>query len=602
VPWRFHLPHRAGSDEPVAPRTDGPWVEARAVAEADETVRHALSRQTRFVPLPRLVGPMTLTARMADFEASLAGPNGLTPVLRPPTVDRSAQAPGGMVWGLAAPRGREPVEHHPLGKERSAGVHAGAPGPEPAGAGASADPVPPRHLAVVSSPEPAHAYTRVDPDTLPATASRQFAERTRGAGAPAGEEAAGEPPSEATEFGPSPAGVARGARPTRAIATQDEGQDADQRGDRADEPVAIEAAVVTPADHMSLGRTRRLGLGAPLPARPAGTRSLAEPEIPDPLRSAPVAALPPPARPARFAARTPVSGGLPVPLTELHTTPRIAPEAASPARTVPVASEGAPRPPWSAAAPAAEGGRAATSSIQRLPPTASPADRRQPASADLSSGLATGRSSDPTASRTVGARTGPTVLSAHPQSIRPASAPEGDRMPSQSKAASHAGPAAATPPGPPSDAPRLPAGPNRPSLELARPAGPPGVHRAPDVIFGVESGASIQRSPIEGSARAAVSSPATAMEPEGAPLPAWSAPTQPSRATAFPAAPGVTVFRQSAGTAGAAPSGGQAQGDGSLSEDQIDHLAGQVYGRIRNRLEAELLRERERAGILADFR
>jgi hypothetical protein len=607
VPWRFHLPYRAGSDEPAAPRTDVPGVEARAVAGAEETVRDALARQTRIVPLPRLVGPMTLTARIADFEASLAGPNGLAPVLRPPTVDRSTDAPGGLVWGFATPRGREPAERHRLAMEWSAGLPARAPRLEPAGAGAFADPEPPRRLSVVASPEPAHAYTRVDPDTLPAAGSgRRIAERTRSAGADAGEDETGGAPSEAIESGPSPAGVGRGARSLGAAGGEGGAQDGDrhetQHGHRADEAVAVETAAMVPADHRSLGRTRRLGLGAPLQARPAGTRSLAEPEIPDSLRPAPAAAPPPPARPARFAARTPVSGGLPVPLMELRATPPISSEPASPVRTAQVAPGGAARPAGSAAAPAGEGGRAATGSIQRLPLSASPADRRQPESTGLAAGTATGRTSNPTAGRTVASMAEPAGVPPRPLSALPPSAPGGDRTPSPTRAAARARPAPMSP-GPPSDATHLAASPNHPSLELARPAAPSGVHRAPNVLLDVESAASIQRSPIESVAQAAGPTPAIAAGSAPASFPARSGPAEPSRATALPAtATGVTVFRQTAGTASAAPSGGQAQGEGSMSEDQIDHLAGQVYGRIRNRLEAELLRERERAGLLADFR
>jgi hypothetical protein len=599
VPWRFHLPHRTGSDEPAAARSDVPGVEARAPAGSGETVRDALARPARIAPLPRLVEPMTLTARMADFEASLAGPNHLEPVLRPPIAAPSADAPGGLVWGLATPRGREPAERRPPVTERLAGVPAGTPRVSPGGAGAFADPEPPRRLPVVSSPEPARAYTRVDPDTLPAAGSgRRIEGRALGAGPHGGEDETRGPQSE--RAGSWPAAEGRGTHPARAAGTEGKTEQGDRRGGAADEGGAAEAAAATPADHISLGRTRRLGLGAPLPARPAGTRSLAEPEIADRL---PAAALPPPARPARFTAGTSVSGGLPVPLAELHPALPRASGAAAPVPSATVAPDGHARPTGSAVAPATESGRAAMGSIQRLPRPASPADRRQPASGSPAPGAVTGRTADPTATgRTVAWQAAPAGPSAHPRATRPPSAPGGDRTPSPSRAAPHAGPAAPRPPGLPSDAGHPSAGPNRPSLELARPAAPSRVHPAPGIPFDVESVASIQRTPIESSPQAATAAPAATAQTEHASLPAWGGPAEQSGATAFPATAPVTVFRQSAGTAAAAPSGGRAPGEASMSEDQIDHLAGQVYGRIRNRLEAELLRERERAGLLADFR
>jgi hypothetical protein len=37
-----------------------------------------------------------------------------------------------------------------------------------------------------------------------------------------------------------------------------------------------------------------------------------------------------------------------------------------------------------------------------------------------------------------------------------------------------------------------------------------------------------------------------------------------------------------------------------MPDDQVDQLARRVYWRVRDRLTAEMLRERERAGLLPD--
>ena len=65
---------------------------------------------------------------------------------------------------------------------------------------------------------------------------------------------------------------------------------------------------------------------------------------------------------------------------------------------------------------------------------------------------------------------------------------------------------------------------------------------------------------------------------------------------AAPAASGGVIARVAA-TDG---SGGASQNAEAISDDQVEELAGRVYGRIRDRLGAELLRDRERAGLLSD--
>jgi hypothetical protein len=53
-------------------------------------------------------------------------------------------------------------------------------------------------------------------------------------------------------------------------------------------------------------------------------------------------------------------------------------------------------------------------------------------------------------------------------------------------------------------------------------------------------------------------------------------------------------------SAGGAPGGsGAAPVD---KEQELDDLAGKLYGRLRGRLAAELLLDRERSGLLMDFR
>jgi len=56
-----------------------------------------------------------------------------------------------------------------------------------------------------------------------------------------------------------------------------------------------------------------------------------------------------------------------------------------------------------------------------------------------------------------------------------------------------------------------------------------------------------------------------------------------------------------AGAQGAAAgAAGAAAGAQSMPDDQVEQLAGRVYWHIRDRLGAELLRDRERAGLLPD--
>jgi hypothetical protein len=58
-----------------------------------------------------------------------------------------------------------------------------------------------------------------------------------------------------------------------------------------------------------------------------------------------------------------------------------------------------------------------------------------------------------------------------------------------------------------------------------------------------------------------------------------------------------TPSGDSAGAAEMGPPGASAE----MSDGQLDELAGRVYGRMRDRLAAELLRDRERAGLLPDL-
>jgi hypothetical protein len=153
-----------------------------------------------------------------------------------------------------------------------------------------------------------------------------------------------------------------------------------------------------------------------------------------------------------------------------------------------------------------------------------------------------------------------------------------------------------------------PAMPELPPLELARPAGTAVSGSgsfggsAASFDFG-PSDATVRRSAIEGHA-APPSGPASGPTRMGAA--AFSDADGTAARAGEPPTPvsssGSVVYRQAAGAAAGAAGAASTEAAEGMSEDQIDQLAGQVYGRIRNRLEAELLRERERAGLLADFR
>jgi len=57
----------------------------------------------------------------------------------------------------------------------------------------------------------------------------------------------------------------------------------------------------------------------------------------------------------------------------------------------------------------------------------------------------------------------------------------------------------------------------------------------------------------------------------------------------------------STGASSPAVAAAATNGLGELSDIQLDQLARRLYGRITDRLRAELLRERERAGVLPDL-
>lgn len=216
-------------------------------------------------PLKRTAGELSLTAATPGFTARLAGRRPPPPILRPLGHDVTADGPAGLVSGLAAPltttapatgvpaaavslpAGELPLAVEHAARSDAAGGRGRGPEPEDTAAQLDAVSVPARQLPVASGEARiAHAYTvaSVDAALLPTG----FAERRH-----QDEQAAHGHVEPAAIQSPTPGAVA--AAPTGS-----------SRGAEG----AVEVDAVPPASsHLTLGQSRRLGLGSPMGRVPA---------------------------------------------------------------------------------------------------------------------------------------------------------------------------------------------------------------------------------------------------------------------------------------------------------------------------------------------
>jgi hypothetical protein len=235
-------------------------------------------------PLPRTLGSAPLTLQSSQFIAGLAVSHGITPTLRPLEHGAAGGGPAGVIGGLAGPAIRRPgapagppgggTGHAPLaaavrgsgGSAASSPVAASESGavPErPAGLGADASFGLRRWLPVVdlSAAERGHSYASVDPASDPGWLSGRMQLAGAGPGARSGRDAAA-----------NPAVYGRAGSPTE---TPDSVPGASASGMLAEGGPAPVSGGLAPKEgqsHLSAGRVRRIGLGAPLAGIPGSAQ------------------------------------------------------------------------------------------------------------------------------------------------------------------------------------------------------------------------------------------------------------------------------------------------------------------------------------------
>lgn len=560
--WLFSLPRR--SQEPTAASSPTSGEPGPTDSSAGEQPAWA---GAAFEPLPTILGSAPVTARSSQFIAGLAVSHGLTPTLRPLVHDAASNGPAGVIGGLAVPiAARDRVPAGPAGARRgqagSSGDHVGSAatvlGSSDSAAsslgadfefGAAPEPTPGLgadvgfglrwRLPVVDPAvaERSHSYSTVDPASDPSSWSGRMQLAGAGPGAGLGRNAAANPTD----------APGRAGSPTETL---------DRVGSAAANraPIGAEAgpnggfSSVEGQFHLSPGRVRRIGLGAPL----AGLPGSAQPHglgPSEPLRAA-----------ASEGARGsgPAVGAAIVAAETMGRRSSITGGAAQPLPLLPVA-------PFSPAGVPAGQDRAVNAGRQN--------QTMSLASAGTAHGLPGGARPGAAGPGPSGVGGGARSISVQRADIGRSAAPD---VPARFAAAgaswSGAAQGQAQPMGSPSlgaggSGQSLPAGAGRSALPLAAPPSPP----------------------------------ASSPEWTGAPAAAASHVIQRSHApeVAQPAAPAASggVIARVAATDG---SGGASQNAEAISDDQVEELAGRVYGRIRDRLGAELLRDRERAGLLSD--
>ena len=672
------------------------------------------------------VSRIALTAPTEPFQRELAVNHEPEPILGHLGHDVRADGPAGFVSGFAQPlvapadvarAARSggpglPVHHHARRHPAPATSPIGAPVPAEAGEPAvaeergTAEPDEARRVlpAVESaSVMAAIAATTVAPDTVvaPVRTVAPLVGRlaaTAVSTGPAGVGLAATP----VETAPvEPVSPARGSAPPTAPAAGRSASDA-----------AAAAASAQPL-HRSLGESRRLGLGAPVPAVPSGVRPPGVGPGRAPGRDDTVAApavartTAPPRAPA--AARAPVPAPARAPSASLPVL-RLAPAEVSPDRGT--AAEAArvsaspavsvvetlalpalaplvgarPLTPPAGVAPAARDLAASTEAedadrvgtrADRLPPAASPVRPRAAAGDAVgATPAADDGGSDGSAETTVPAGSTAPVVAGRPATPSVSSAPAarpavarllGERpirpavaplfplaVPEEAEAEAELGAgtipdlplepgsaaAAGVPPPVPSAVQRLagtPIGDAAPGLSItgagARPAMITGL--APEAAAGIRvggppvpAGASPDvRLPLPGPTVSRLPVARVAAPPASPPPPASATAAEAAAVQAIlaagswaaadrvgvPAGPAAvqravevgqvesTVEGGGQAAGGGTPAAGASEGGAAGNRDQdLDELARKLYGRIRERLGAELLADRERAGLLVD--
>lgn len=553
--------------------------------------------------LPHVLGPAPATLRPDEFIAGLAVSRGLTPTLRTLERGHGPDGPSGLIGGLALPLAASAGPPTMRAGARG-GAGRSAAGPDTGGllvativgatdrtaggAGAQPAPVsgfggdaetasgPVRRLPVVDPAlaERRRSLTSVDPASYPWPAAG--AGHATGGG-PAAAVAVSGVESTAESAAPGPEAA---LRPGFASGPLRSGlrRPSPEAGASVAGPASPEAHAAGPYP-AGIGSARRYGLGAPMAALPASAVPRGFGAGRGPGEVGPLAggrtrfvAAPEPAAPSGSAAAS-------RPVT-------VAPASALP--LLPLASAGAsaaehPAGPGSESDAAAE--RTARPS-GRPPRTGARVGESSP-TMPSAGGAAGAAGSGPAASR---------PIAVHRLAIgHPAEAPARSSSPA---GASTAGPGGrprsgsdwvtgpgALPAGGRGLTPAYPTdlGPAAPErLPLAAPAGVAGwASQSAQAVSAFEAEPLIQR----------LYAPA----PSAGPTLVGPGPEPVDRSE-------IVVARQPAGGGGGggAAAGAAAPGGGSMPDDQVELLARRVYSRIRDRLGAELLRDRERAGLLPD--
>lgn len=571
--WPFSLPRRSKEPTPASSLTSGePGPTDLPTGEQPGWAGAGLE------PLPRTLGSAPLTVRSSQFIAGLAVSHGLTPTLRPLEHEAASNGPVGVIGGLAMPAAARAWA--PTGQTGGRGDQAGGGGRHtelaatvrgssdsaasslvdasdsgaakelPSGFGADVGLGFRRRLPVVdpAAAERGRSYSTVDPASDPSWSSGRMQLAGAGTGAGPGRDAAANPMAV-----PDHAGW-----PTETL---------DSVGSAAASRASIGAEAgpgggLSSAEgqsHLSPGRVRRTGLGAPLAGLPGSAQphGLASSQQ---LRAAVLegtwgsgtAVGAGTAAAERMGRRSPITGGVAQPLPVLAVAPfSLAGSSAGQDRSVSAGRENQTMS-FASAGPA-----------RGLPGGARPgaADPGTPAP-----GAGSGARSISVQRAAIGRSTAPNVPARSPAAgASSAGAGQGQARPVWSPSSGSVGPGQ----------PR-PAGAELSALPLAGPPSPPASSLGSTGAAEVAPGHVIQR----------------IHAPELAQLDALGGGGH------------VVVARAAAtdGSSGASQgaAAGAAAGVQSIPEDQVEQLAGRVYWRIRDRLGAELLRDRERAGLLRD--
>ena len=566
LPWPFRFLQRVPAD---AGRSRSAPV---AVAQRE---RRDLGEWRKVPPIKEVVGPPPLVAPTAPFAADLGAGHTPPPVLAPLGHGKGLDAPSGIVAGLARPVQRAAGgSPRPLAPRRSASSTPfqtlptepvqgeGEPAPLPVAAGPSEPGPNPRRASVVLSP------VQRAPLELARVSARQVESiesiRLPGVvGQPALAGRPGPPPIETYASPPPipsilvPSQPASAALPGRVLRKPDVAANLS--------PVAAEPA----APRLTLGQTRRLGLGAPIKGAPATAKPIDAPAT-GPRAPLVGAQLKPADTPVVPAIGPP--SALPAP-------------AAAPVSARPVTARAISLPPASPALPAAPlvSARPLPARVQRAP-------------------LGAAHSVPAGAQRAAAAAPSPQQVKVH----RGAAANElAESL--QARAFTHEG-----------------------DIYLPSSAGPLGSTTARRLVAHEMTHVAQQRTfgrnlPEESSSRGQELERLAVAAEQRLDLPLAQsqgieshadqhesldgAQRKPATAAAHPHVETTTINLPA--SVQRAPDAGDTSGPGTpgspksarpQSDADLEELAGQLYGRISRRLRRELLVDRERAGVMVDLR